>query len=540
MRIALYARVSTVRQAENDLSIPDQLRQLRAWCEANGHSVSGEYVEPGASATDDKRPVFQQMIADAMLKPAAFDVILIHSLSRFFRDMVEFGVYENRLRKNGVKVISITQPTGDDAAGEMARRMFTLFDEYQSKEISKHVTRAMRENARQGYFNGCKAPFGYERVATDTMASRGRKKKRLGILEAEASIVRLIYTLYLHGLEGKRVGCKEIAKHLVERGLLMRGKPWSMKKVHRVLSDTVYMGEYYYGVNDSKTGQKRPPEEWVKSTAPAIVDAALFQQVRAKRESSSPDKVPASLLTSPTLLTGILKCGCCGAGMTLSTGKGGRYRYYKCTSRRNYGNYTCKSVSLPMDKTDRLVLEQLADKVFTAERLRVIIDELRTRFSAQKDGKQQEIAMLLSQLKQLEERESRIYEAIEEGGLRMNETLKDRLDRLQLSRDAIQVDLVKLRQQRVVPLEQVKPAQIDAFGKVLRDKLLAPDSALAKGYVRLLVDNITVREREATMTGSYAAIAHAMEGMGKNRLETVPTDIPVWRARRESNPRPSA
>ena len=47
MQVALYARVSTTRQAENDLSIPDQLRQLNDWCNVNGHLVVHEYVEPG-------------------------------------------------------------------------------------------------------------------------------------------------------------------------------------------------------------------------------------------------------------------------------------------------------------------------------------------------------------------------------------------------------------------------------------------------------------------------------------------------------------
>ncbi len=65
MSVALYARVSTTKQAEKDLSIPDQLRQMRDWCARNGYRVAQEYVEGGASATDDRRPVFQQMIADA-------------------------------------------------------------------------------------------------------------------------------------------------------------------------------------------------------------------------------------------------------------------------------------------------------------------------------------------------------------------------------------------------------------------------------------------------------------------------------------------
>lgn len=82
------------------------------------------------------------MIAAALRKPAAFDIILIHSLSRFFRDGIEFGVYERKLAKNKVKVISMTQPTSDDAGGEMMRRIINLFDEHQSKETSKHTSRA--------------------------------------------------------------------------------------------------------------------------------------------------------------------------------------------------------------------------------------------------------------------------------------------------------------------------------------------------------------------------------------------------------------
>ena len=132
MAVALYARVSTTRQAENALSIPDQLRQMREWCQANGYTIALEYIEPGASAKNDKRPVFQQMIADATLVPAPYEAIIIHSLSRFFRDALEFALYERQLNRAGVKLISTSQLTAEDASGDMARKMFSLFDEYQS------------------------------------------------------------------------------------------------------------------------------------------------------------------------------------------------------------------------------------------------------------------------------------------------------------------------------------------------------------------------------------------------------------------------
>ena len=62
VRVALYLRVSTGRQADSDLSIPDQRRQAKRYCEERGWEIVADYVEPGMSATDDRRPEFQRMI----------------------------------------------------------------------------------------------------------------------------------------------------------------------------------------------------------------------------------------------------------------------------------------------------------------------------------------------------------------------------------------------------------------------------------------------------------------------------------------------
>jgi site-specific DNA recombinase len=70
-------------QTDNDLSIPDQRRQGKGYCTSRSREIVGEYIEPGLSATDDRRPEFQRMIDAATTKPPAFDVILVHSFSRF-------------------------------------------------------------------------------------------------------------------------------------------------------------------------------------------------------------------------------------------------------------------------------------------------------------------------------------------------------------------------------------------------------------------------------------------------------------------------
>ena len=540
MAVALYARVSTTKQADKDLSIPDQLRQMRDWCKRNGHAIAKEYIESGASATDDRRPEFQQMITDATLKPAPYDAIIVHSLSRFFRDHIASALYERQLKKAGARLISISQQTSDDPSGEMARSIFSLFDEYQSKENGKHTLRAMKENARQGYFNGAKPPFGYQSVATEQSASRGRSKKKLAIDEGEASIVRQVYDLYQNGFEGRVMGCKEIGKYLTSQNLLMRGCAWNVHKTHKLLSDSLYMGDYYFNVIDSKTGQKRPPEEWVKTTIPAIIDAATFERVRLKRESRAPSVVPPRRVSSPTLLTGLLRCGVCGHAMTLVTGKSGKYKYYKCTSRHSQGNHACTSGNLPMEKLDELVLSQLSEQVFSPDRLKIMMEELRKRIQSSDNGQQEQIGKLNTQMRDVEKRQQRLLDAIETGIVELDETTQRRCQQLKTSREAIFIELAGVRRDTAIPAgDYLKASQVDVFGKVLREKLLAKGSPLAKSYLNALVDEIVVEEKTATIKGSYVVLAETMQQIKKGSLNNqVPTFIPNWCARSDSNARP--
>ena len=183
-RAALYLRVSTARQAEHDVSIPDQRRQGEAYCEARGYELVETYVEPGASATNDRRPEFQRMMEAGTSKPAAFDIVVVHSFSRFFRDHFELEFYVRKLAKNGVKLVSMTQELGDDPMHVMMRQIMALFDEYQSKENAKHTLRALKENARQGFWNGSLPPVGYRvvEVAEHEVRIMGSKNTLLRVL----------------------------------------------------------------------------------------------------------------------------------------------------------------------------------------------------------------------------------------------------------------------------------------------------------------------------------------------------------------------
>ena len=159
-RAALYLRVSTGRQAAGDVSIPSQRDLTRRFCEARGWAVTEEFVEPGASATVDRRPAFQRMLDEASSPDRRFDIICVHAFSRFYRNGAEMELTIRKLRKHGVEVVSVTQPTGDDPSQELMRQIIGIFDEYTSRENGKNVIRAMRESAKQGFWNGTTPPLG--------------------------------------------------------------------------------------------------------------------------------------------------------------------------------------------------------------------------------------------------------------------------------------------------------------------------------------------------------------------------------------------
>ena len=120
-------------------------------------------------------------------------------MSRFFRDQFQSEFYIRKLRKAGVEVVSITQQFENDPTGNMMRQFLGLFDEYQSKENGKHTLRAMRENARQDFWNGSRSPFGYR--AEEAERRGAKSKKRLVIHSPEADVVKMIFD-YVLGRQG--------------------------------------------------------------------------------------------------------------------------------------------------------------------------------------------------------------------------------------------------------------------------------------------------------------------------------------------------
>ena len=161
MFVALYARVSSQQQAENDLSIASQLKALRMHAKRKGWTVYDEYVDEAESARSGNRPAFQEMIGTAKKKNPPFRSILIWKFSRFARNREDSIIYKSLLKKQGVSVISINEQVDDTPSGKLLEGIIEVIDEFYSLNLAQDTIRGLRENATRGFKNGS-LPFGYK------------------------------------------------------------------------------------------------------------------------------------------------------------------------------------------------------------------------------------------------------------------------------------------------------------------------------------------------------------------------------------------
>jgi site-specific DNA recombinase len=536
-RAALYLRVSTGRQAEGDVSLPSQRDLTRRYCEAQGWSVVEEFVEPGASATDDRRPVFQRMLERATTAERNFDVICVHAFSRFYRNGAEMELAIRRLRKHGVEVISITQPTGDDPSQEMMRQIIGIFDEYTSKENGKNVTRAMRESAKQGFWNGGRPPLGYRTYEAERRGTKSKKKLEIDPVEAET--ISLIFKLYTEGAQGSGpLGIKETCKWLNAHGYRTRaGAHFGIGPLYRILTNAYYAtGQLPFGVKNTKTGQNHDPQTIIPVAIPPIISMELYEQVRAKLADHNPRITPPRVVNGPTLLTGLAKCESCGSGMTRSgtVRRGRKYSYYSCAGCGHKGPTVCKGRHVPLNKLDTLVTQAIKTELFAPERLTQILRTLIER-QGQKDlGFQQRRASLEAELEQKDQKLSRLYSAIEDGIVERDEQLKARIKTLKNERDITSLTLDRLAQQTQAST-LLTPERIAAFASMMSEKVESGDIAARKAYLRAVISEVRVGDQKIQIIGDKINLQAAVAGQW-SQLGKVRGFVRKWRALRESNP----
>ena len=533
LRAALYLRVSTARQAEHAVSIPDEKRQGEAYREPRGYQLVETSVEPGASATNDRRPEFEWMIEAGRAKPAPFDVVIVHSFLRFFRDHFELEFHVCKVAKNGVRLVSITQEMGDEPMHVMMRQIMALFDEYQSKENAKHALRALKENARQGFWKGSLPPIGYRVVAAE---QRGAKvKKKLEIDPLHADTVRLFFRLALEG-DGTTdpLGVKSITTYPGGRRIFTRdGGRWGIGQVHRILTRTTYVGRHEFNKR-TKAKELKPASEIVTVEVPPLIEQATFHAVQAHLRPRNPKVTPARVVSVPTLLTGICFCADCGGAMTLRTGKGGRYRYYTCSIKAPQGETGCKGRSIPKEKLDNLVAGHIVERLFQPERLEEVLASVLDRRWERAERRREHIAELNKHATEADLRLKRLYDAIEAGVADLGDAaLKERIAALTAVRDQTQADDEHAQAMAESAGQQtIMPAMVSKFAKTTRERTRIDGGGYRRDHLRALAQRVEVADGEVRIMGSKGDLLRTLAAASGVKPATpgVRSSVLRWRS----------
>jgi DNA invertase Pin-like site-specific DNA recombinase len=503
----------------------------KAYCERKGWEIAATYVEPGASALDDDRPFFQEMIAAATSPERPYDHVVVHSLSRFSRDVLDSALYGRKLEKAGVTLVSITQDLADDGNGKLIRTILNAFDEHQSRENAKHTHRAMMENARQGFWNGSRPPFGY---AVAVKERRGNKDKKVLVVNAdEAPVVRQVFDLYL-GRHGRAMGLKAICNHLNERGISRRGHKWGIGSLQDLMTSPTYCGRHKFNRLETRTGRRRPPSECIEVEVPAIISEDDFDRVQAALHERAPRQTPPRVVNGPTMLAGVVRCAHCGAAMVLNTGKG-VYRYYACSSFAKKGRTACVGQRIRMDRLDDMVLEYLGSKVFDPDRLQQV---LKTYMETQEVGataRKERLRQFRDRRGEVQAGRARLITMVESGAIEADDpTLKERLGQLKMQATELDTEIVALQSSLLAGVPTMTPERVRLLAGQMRERFRSGPPDLRQAYMRLLLNSVEVGPDAITLSGSNAILERlAANGASSNAPEVI-SFAQKWRPQRET------
>ncbi len=232
-------------------------------------------------------------------------------------------------------------------------------------------------------------------------------------------------------------------------------------------------------------------------------------------EARRPTRKPPRVVNGPTLLTGVAKCADCGGGMTIRTGKGGRYRYYSCNNRIAEGATSCKGRSIPMDVLDGIVLDQLESRVFAPDRLQALLTALLDRKANRHEDLAVKAKELRKQLRSTEEKIERLYAALAEGTVADTDLFRRSLAKLEQDREEQTRLAASLERRQAIPRQMVSKENLARFAAAASERLRASDRSLGKGYIRQFIDRIEVADDQIRIYGSKAALAEGLATLGK-------------------------
>ena len=196
------------------------------------------------------------------------DCVLVWKLSRFARNRIDSVVYKKLLSKQGIRVISVSEPIEDSPEGRILEGMIELIDSYYSEILSKESMRGLKQTAQQGYHTGGKPPYGYK---LKSVMVGSAVKKMWEVEPKEAEGVKLIYRMHADGHS-----YHEIIAEMRRRGLKPRNKDeWGLSSISEVLRKPCYSGTHYFNTRKRKELGKRvhlrdqkDRSEWIEMKVP--------------------------------------------------------------------------------------------------------------------------------------------------------------------------------------------------------------------------------------------------------------------------------
>lgn len=296
-KIAFYGRYSSANQTEQ--SIEGQLHVCEQYAAANDLQIVAQYVDRAISGKSDNRPQFQQMISDS--EHGLFDGILVYKLDRFARNRYDSFIYKHKLKEQGIRVISATEPLSDTPEGIIFEALIEGMDEYYSAELGRKMKRGKRESVLKGKFIGKLPPFGYKIV-----------NHRLAVDELTAPIAQDVFKRFAAGEKQN-----QIVTDLNRRGIRnAAGRPWNKVNMTFMLRNRIYIG--IYSVAD-----------YGEVECPAIIEKEVFDMAQKMKEKSV-HRARANKTDFEYVLTGHMTCARCGSAVCGSSMQKGKYHYYQC------------------------------------------------------------------------------------------------------------------------------------------------------------------------------------------------------------------
>jgi site-specific DNA recombinase len=493
----IYARVSSEEQVQG-YSIQAQLRACREWAEKNGYQVTKEYLEEGHSAFRnlEKREALKELLSDTVSKQRCFQLIIVHKLDRLFRDTLESSTTRAVLKRQKVRLISVTEPMvgSDTPENFLMEHLIVGMAEFYSRNLSREIMKGMKQRAHQGHLV-FRPPFGYRREIIERQEGpkRTRTISKPVINERTAPIVKRIFELF-----DKGAGYKSIAMTLNQDGCRSgHDTPFRVYQISKILRNKAYIGDLTYNARQDR-GAREP--FIILGFYPAIIETSLFDRVQKKLEGAHLSWHNSYAHRTNYLLSQLVVCDRCSHHYVGTAAKSSRFHYYSCQTYLQKSKRACDAPLLNKNKLENAVLDQIHTRILSTDNVRRYI-ELAAAATAQKQNPTAEEKAIAAAIADADARLRRWEEALERGLLSLEDAAQ-RIRDLNQEKAALLKTQTKLEQQSRSrgEIRPIPTALMNTYIKEMQKRLRERAIGAKREFLKETVKEVRVRGKEITLT----------------------------------------